>query len=114
MMENLLYPASPDASQKCQLYAFYVPEKDLPAAQDRIPSLKVRGWELPVGARHAWGGMPAAAACCGCLLPAAAAQVLGAPDRAPYPLLLGAGCASRQWRSQEDFQDHPVRCACTT
>lgn len=49
MMENLLYLASPDASQKCQLYAFSVPEKDLPAAQDRIPGLKVRGWAVGGG-----------------------------------------------------------------
>jgi len=43
-MSNLAYSASIGARDKCQLYAFYFPERDYPSRVARIPRLKMGGW----------------------------------------------------------------------
>ena len=41
---NLAYLASAGAKDKCQLFAFYFPERDYPSRVAQIPGLKVGSW----------------------------------------------------------------------
>lgn len=52
-ISNLAYLASAGAKDKCQLYAFYFPEKDHPSRVAQIPGLKVRSGRVVVAAAGA-------------------------------------------------------------